>query len=113
MKRAILYLRIGLAFSFFYAAIASFLNPSSWIGFFPLFLQDLVPEAMLLGSWSIIEILMGIWLLSGKWLKGSAFVSAFLLAGVVVTNLALMDILFRDVSLFFAALALFALSREQ
>ena len=33
-KLVSLLLRVGIAFSFFYAAIASFVNQAAWIGFF-------------------------------------------------------------------------------
>jgi len=59
-------LRMGLSFSFFYVAYASFQNPVNWIGFFPQFLRDLAPAQTLLTGFSIYEIVLGVWLLSDK-----------------------------------------------
>ena len=102
-------LRLGLAFSFFYVASASFQNPTSWIGFFPQFLRDLAPAETLLTGFSIYEIILGLWLLAGKKLVYSSWLAAATLFGIVVFNWGAMEIVFRDVSLGLAALALAAL----
>jgi len=63
-KTVFLILRVGLAFSFFYASVASFFDPSAWIGFFPLFIR-VISDAALLGVWGVFQILLGVWLLVG------------------------------------------------
>lgn len=98
---------------FFYAAYGSFAQPDSWIGYFPLWMRDLIPGAVLLPAFSVVEIAAGIWLLTGKALKIAALVSGAMLAGIVVFNLSLFDVIFRDVGLVFAALALFSLAQSQ
>ena len=65
-KQVSLILRIALAFSFIYASISSFINPISWIGFFPNFLRNIFSDSLLLNSFSIFEVFLGIWLLIGK-----------------------------------------------
>ncbi|MBI2635582.1 MAG: hypothetical protein HYW79_03530 [Parcubacteria group bacterium] len=110
-KMVKLLLRLGLAFVFFYVAIFSFLNPNDWIGFFPLFLRDIIAENSLLLFFSIYELALGFWLISGKYSFLSGLVSAATLLGIIVFNLGAFDIVFRDVGLFFAALALMLLSR--
>src|SRR3989338_10198195 len=99
MKTASQFLRVGLAFSFIYVALASFQNPLNWIGFFPQFLRDLVPAQTLLAGFSIYEIVLGLWLLSGKKLVYSSLFSAATLAGIVVFNWGARDIVLRDISL--------------
>ncbi|KKS26660.1 MAG: hypothetical protein UU84_C0021G0006 [Candidatus Yanofskybacteria bacterium GW2011_GWC2_41_9] len=47
-KTALILLRLGLAFGFFYATIALFLNPNDWIGFFPVVMRDILPAQFLL-----------------------------------------------------------------
>lgn len=101
-----LVLRLGLAFAFLYVAFASFVDPTSWIGFFPPFLRGLIPDNILLVSFSIYELLLGAWLVWGRAAFFSGVLSALTLAGIVLTNLAEMDIVFRDVSIFSAAVAL-------
>ena len=106
-------LRIGLAFAFFYAALASFFDPNSWIGFYPDFLRNLFAETFLLTAFSIFEIVLAIWLLSGRFLFWASLVSAGALTGIVIFNLPQMDIIFRDISLVFASLGLAKLAKEQ
>ena len=55
-------LRGGLAFCFIYAAVAAWLEPSSWIGWFPPFIQNLAPQDVLLTGWGIVEIILGMWI---------------------------------------------------
>lgn len=107
-----LFLRIGLAFAFFYAAIAAYFDPSSWIGFYPDFLRNALPESLLLNGFSAFEVVLGLWILSGRQLFLAGLVSAVALAGITVFNLNQMDIVFRDVSLTIAALALAMLARK-
>ena len=106
-KLVSLFLRLGLAFSFFYAAIASFVNPEVWIGFFPEFLRNINGIATV---FSIYELILGGWLLSGKKVFYAAILSALTMFGIVIFNFNAMDIVFRDVSILLAAIALAVLS---
>ena len=101
-----LLLRVGLALSFLYPAFSSLAEPTNWIGFFPMFLRALIPDSALLYLFSGYEIILGLWLLSGKKLVASSFLSFATLAGVVILNLGAFDLVFRDVGLAFSALAL-------
>lgn len=103
-----LLLRAALAFVFLYAAIASFVSPSDWIGYMPRFMRGVVPDEMLLGGFSIAEIGLSLWLLSGLYAKYAALLAAATLAGIVVLNPLLLPITFRDIGLFIVALALYA-----
>ena len=110
MKRndlVLLSLRLGLAFVFLYAVVGSFMNPDAWIGYFPKFLTTLVPGNLLLPLFSGYEIVLALWLLSGKKVFIPAAISAATMLGIVVFNLSLLDVTFRDIGLFFAAVALF------
>lgn len=108
---ATLLLRLGIGFVFIYAAVSSFLEPLNWVGFFPQFLRSLVPENILLPAFSLYELVIGLWLLVGKNLFAVSFLAAVSLLGIVLFNLGSFDILFRDLGLFFAALALVFMSR--
>jgi uncharacterized membrane protein YphA (DoxX/SURF4 family) len=101
-----LLLRLGLAFCFLYAAIFSFKNPQEWVSFVPKFTTGLVSADLSLKLISCIQIVLAVWLLWGKWLRYSALIAFLLLAGIVVFNLNLMVITFRDIGLAFMALAL-------
>ncbi len=101
-----LLLRIGVAFVFLYAAIASFIEPYAWIGYLPAFMQGLIPATFLLPIFSATEIILALWLLWGKGLFYSATIAALMLAAIVIFNFGALDIVFRDVAIFFSAVAL-------
>src|SRR3989338_3396514 len=104
------FLRAGIAFTLLYAAVASFIEPTSWIGFFPQFVKQMgIPDAVLLRGFSAVEVVLALWLLWGKKLFIPSLASAGLLLGVAVFNLGALDIVFRDLGLAAAALALFFL----
>ena len=103
---ASLLLRLGIAFSFAYASIAAFINPTSWIGFLPTFLQN----NTFLNIFSTGEIVLAIWLISGWKTFYPALLSALAMLGIIIFNLGALDIVFRDVTILLAALALAALT---
>jgi len=79
-----LFLRIGLAFVFIYAGIGAFVNPESWIGFIPSFLGEY--DSIVLSMHIVFNLLLGLWLLSGKWRFYSASVSAVALFVITIFN---------------------------
>jgi uncharacterized membrane protein len=101
-------IRAGLAFSFIYAGIGGFLKPENWIGWFPPLVREIFPfsDAVLLGAWGALELLLAIWLLSGWQRAFACYAAAFLLFGVTIANWSLMDIVFRDIALGLAAVGL-------
>lgn len=102
-----LLLRAALAFVFLYAAISSFISPNDWIGYMPRFMRGIVPDQLLLAGFSLVEIGLSFWLLSGLYVKYAALLAAAMMIGIVVLNPLLLPITFRDIGLFIAALALF------
>jgi hypothetical protein len=108
---AVWLLRIGVAFSFGYAGVASLLNPLEWEGFLPHFMTALVPAATLLGLFAAYELVLAVWLLSCKYGRYAALLAAATFAGITLTNLGELIVTFRDVSLILMALALGALER--
>ena len=105
-KTAWLVLRIGVAFAFLYAGIGGFVDPQSWLGWFPKFMRDLVPEMLLLQIWGLYEIVTGIWILSGKNIFVPSLIASLSLAGLIIFNFSAMDIIFRDVTILAATVAL-------
>ncbi len=103
-------LRIGLAVIFGYAAISSFKNPQDWIGYLPHILSNHFDKHTLLKIFSVYELILAVWLISGKYLKYAALLATLTLAGIVTSNFHLFAITFRDIALIFAALALFSLN---
>lgn len=100
-------LRVGLASVLLYAAISSFVSPAEWAGYLPQFLASHLTGYGLLYFFAGCELLLGLWLLSGLYVRYAAAVAALLFAGIVLTNLpAFSTVTFRDVPMVFAALAL-------
>ncbi len=110
---AITILRWGLAFVFFYAAVASLLNPQDWVGYLPPLLRNIFPSGILLTGFSIYEIILAVLLFSGKKLYWASILSVITLVGITILNLNQLDVTFRDVGLAMAALALVELVRAQ
>jgi len=110
-KSASLLLRIGLSFVFFYAAVAAFLDPFSWSGFFPDWLKTPSRDGLLLPVYSVAEIVLALWLLSDWKIFYASILAALTVGGIIILNIGSMDIVFRDVAIFFAALALAALEK--
>lgn len=108
-----LLLRFGLASVFAYAGVAAFLQPSAWVGYFPSFLRDMIPEGTLLPLFSIAELILAVWLVSGKYVFLAGTISAAMMLGILVFNPALLDITFRDIGLFFASIALAYLGTDE
>jgi len=105
-KNSVFLLRAGIAFSLFYAAIASFITPLNWIGYFPPFLKDYIPQEIVLSVFSIYEMLLGAWILSGWKTFYAALLAASTMLGIIIFNIAIFDVVFRDVTILFASLAL-------
>jgi len=111
-QAAALVLRLGLAFIFAYAGIASFLSPLEWTGYLPSFVGALVPATLAVQLMAFVEVVLAVWLVSGVYLFYASIASTVLLAGITVANLGLLVITFRDVGLVAAALALTLLMRN-
>lgn len=107
----VLLIRLGLAIVFLYAAISSFLDPREWLGFLPPFLTRLIDGEILLKIFSVYELLLAAWLISGVYTRYAGLLCAATLAGIVASNFSLFAISFRDIGLMFAALAL-AVNKE-
>lgn len=103
-------LRFSIIFVFWYAAYRSFLNPTSWVGFVPAWMGSVAEPERVLEFFSVGQITVGFWLLVGWKLRAAAIVAALFVVGIVLSNLGAFDIVFRDVTIIFAALALAVLA---
>lgn len=100
-------LRFGAAFAFLYPPFAAIGDPYSWIGYFPRFVQNLPIESLfLLHSFGVIEVIIGLWILSGWRIRFPAAVATLMLIGIVVFNVPQFPVLFRDLSIAALTLAL-------
>lgn len=106
------FVRLAIAVPFLYAAISAFLDPTSWIGFLPGWIGNIMPREMALSIFSIFQIILSVWLLSGKGLRYSSVLASVTLLGITVFNLGALDIVFRDVGLLLASISLTLLAYE-
>lgn len=100
-------LRIGVGFAFLYPPISALLNPFAWVGYLPLFVTNIFPDAIvLLHIFGVVEVIIGLWILSGKKIFIPSTLAALMLAGIIVFNFSQMDVLFRDIPILLMAVAL-------
>lgn len=113
-KLAQLVLRAGVAFAFLYPPISALMQPAAWIGYFPSFMYGYVPDAVLLHGFGLIEVVIALWILSGRRIFWPAAAATAMLAAIVVMHPDEFIVLFRDVSIAAASLflALEALPEE-
>lgn len=104
------FLRAGLATVFLYAAIAATLDPTSWVGFFPEFVKTFISPIVLLYFFSAYQVILSLWLLSGKKTRYAAWLAATTLLTIILPNIWYLDIIFRDVAILFSAIALALMS---
>ncbi|HLZ14573.1 MAG TPA: DoxX family membrane protein [Candidatus Saccharimonadales bacterium] len=102
-------LRLGLAFVFVYAGVSSLMRPLTWIGFLPAAATKVIAAATLLKVLAVYEIVLALWLCTGKYTRYAAALAALTLTGIVAVNTTNMLTTFRDVGLAAAAVALFCL----
>jgi|SRR5579884_1242913 len=107
MQVATWLLRAGLSVVFLYAAISSLMHPLEWVGFLPDFLTKIIAATTLLKIFAVYELALALLLLTGKFLRYCALISAITLAGIVIVNPSQLITTFRDIGLAFMALALF------
>jgi len=102
-----LLLRVAIAFAFLYPPIAALGDPDSWTGYFPGFMLGFgLDELVLLHVFGALEGVIALWILFGRKVFYPSIVAALLLMAIVVFNGIQFPILFRDVSIALAALAL-------
>lgn len=112
-KLASFFLRIGLATVFLYAGIATFLNPTAWIGFIPAWVRSIIPTNIFLLIHAVLDIAIGMWLITGRKPFYASVVAGLALLAIIVFNLGALDIIFRDIAIFFSAVALMILNLKR
>ncbi len=113
MKKVSLMLRLSLGFAFIYASISHYVEPEAWLQFYPSFIQELAQEKWFLLMSSIGELAFGFAIISGRFTYYLAILSALALTTIVVFNLDNMFVVFRDISLIGASVALAMLHKSE
>ena len=104
-----LLLRLGLSFVFIFAAVSLSLNPSEGMHFLPPFVSHIISPSLFLTLFGIYEIILSVWLLSGKFSLYAGLVAAATLVVITGLNFSDFSVLFRNVAIVFASLALASL----
>lgn len=104
----------GLAFVFIYAAVSAMMNPAAYRSFLPGFLDEApswVAEGAL-RSFGLVEVAVALGVLTRRYRYLASLVAAVTLVAIIAVNLNAFDILFRNVAIALAALALADLSQR-
>lgn len=113
-KTVSLFLRVGVAFAFLYPPLSALSDPFLWIGYFPLFLRDLVSnDTLLLHTFGVFEIAIALWILYGKNIFYPSVLATLALLAIVFFNWSEFPVLFRDLSIATMAGALAFLHRKR
>ncbi len=107
------FLRLGLAFVYGYAAVEIYLNPANFLKYIPPMVQNMIPTDIFLLVFGIFEILLVLWLISGKKTEYAGLISFLLMVGIIIPNTAFFNVLFRNVAIALASLALSALDYKK
>lgn len=104
-------LRVGVAFSFLYPALNALFEPYTWLGYFPQFARQLggsfgLSELTLLHTFGALEVVLALWILSGWKIFWPSVAACAMLVAIVIFNPSEFPVLFRDLSIAAAALAL-------
>lgn len=106
-RLAHLVLRLGVAFAFLYPPIAAITDPESWLGYFPQFIRALpIDPLVLLHGFGVIEVVIALWILSGKNIRIPAALAALMLLAIVGFDWQNFSVLFRDLAIAAIAVAL-------
>lgn len=103
-------LRFGVAFTFLYASISAFIHPDPWLSYFPPFLRNMFSDELLLWTWGMGEMVIGVWLLSGYKIFLPSIAASGLLLGIFIFDFSSMNVIFRNVSILSTAIALAIIS---
>jgi hypothetical protein len=103
---ASLLIRSGLAIVFLYAATSSLVTPQDWVIYLPHFATNLVDTTTLVRLFAVYELVLAGLLISGKYVRWVGMTAALTFLAIILSNFSLFTITFRDVALFFSALAL-------
>ena len=106
LKMVSFLLRVSIASVFLYAAIGATLQPQNWIWYIPQFARNIIPGDILLHGFSVYQLLLSLWILSGKKTFYAALLASVTFLGIIAVNIDVVDVLFRDFAIFFASLAL-------
>ena len=113
-RTAYFLLRVGAALAFLYPPLSAvFGDPYTWFGYFPPFLMGYMPDMVLLHAFGAVEVVLGLWILSGYKIFVPSLLATALLLGIVAFNFSQFDVLFRDVTIACLTLSLALINKPR
>ena len=98
-------LRIGLGITYIWIGVMITVEPASWSGFFPEFIRDLSYSSRVIVAAGIMDFLIGLFLVVGRFVSIASLLSALHLFGILAFY-GIDAITIRDVGLFGASISL-------
>src|SRR3989338_1336982 len=95
-KAADILLRAGVAFAFLYPPIDALFDPTSWFAYFPSYIRHLAPEPLLLHGFGALEVVLALWILSGKKIFYPCLAATLILVAIVISATADFQVVFRE-----------------
>jgi hypothetical protein len=110
-RRPLQLLQLGLAFVFLYASISALTSPATYRSYIPSVWAEWSPPTthLLLRAFAVYELALAVALLTRRFCYQASLLSAVTLLGIIGLNADAFEVLFRNVAITFAALALAAL----
>ncbi len=105
-----IFLRVGAALAFLYPPFNALYDPNSWVGYFPPFVPH---ELWVLHAFGVVEVVIGLWILSGYKIFWPSLAATAILLCIVAFNLPQFQVLFRDLSVAALTLALALINRPR
>lgn len=99
----------GLGLTFLYAGVMGFADPVSWVGYVPAWVESLTPIETFTVAHGVFQVLLGAALLCGVLPRAAAAIAVADLAAILAFY-GIDAVTFRDLGLFFSALALLSFS---
>jgi len=106
-------LRWGLAFVFFYAAVASMIDPAAWSIYSPSILRGFMSDRIFFVIFGVYQLFLAGWLFVGKRIATAAIVSLATFVAIIAVNFFSFDTVFADVGLAMASFALFEIVHQR
>lgn len=99
-------LRLGIAFVYGYLAAEMYFLPAGFLKYIPQLMQRTIPMDIFLLTVAVFHAFLVLWFISGWHTEYPAIISIFLMIGIIIPNLEFFDVLFRNVAIAAASLAL-------
>ncbi len=103
-------IQTGLAAVLLYAGISQLQKPNDWTTYFPSFISGSISLITLVKIVALFELVVAAWLLTGRYLKLAGILCALTFSGIILFNLHVLIVTFRDIGLLFMSLALVLLA---